>query len=78
LLLYVTAGKRHIRKRELAISTGLITESDAGVVTYAGRAHTFLVTECALVVVEVSMALGDFRKSEKMNQSGARNTDTYQ
>jgi hypothetical protein len=56
LLFYVTAGKRHIRKRERAISAGLITGSDAWVVTYAGQAHTFLVTECALVVVQVSVA----------------------
>ena len=61
----MTAGKFHVRKGELAISAGLIAESDAWVLTYASQAHTFLATERALVVVEVSMALAIAKKVRK-------------
>ena len=52
----MTAGQGHIRDRELAIA-GLIAESDAGVLTYTGQAHTVLVTQHALVIVKVCMTL---------------------
>jgi len=57
LLLYVTAGQGHIRYRELAISTLFMTESDTGVLTYAGQAYAVFVTQCTLVIVEVCMTL---------------------
>jgi hypothetical protein len=62
LLLYVAAGQGHIRYRELAISTELITESDARVLAYAGQAHTILVTQRALVIIQVRMTLGGREK----------------
>jgi len=69
LLLYVTAGQGHIRDRELAISARLMAESDAGVLTYAGQAYTVLVTQRALVIIEVRMTLGGCEKDEKIHYS---------
>ena len=52
----VTAGQSYIGNRELAIATGFVTESDAGVLA-AGQAHTVFITRCTLVVVKVRMTL---------------------
>lgn len=55
LFLYMTTGQENIGDREGAISAGLMTEFDAGVLADAGQSRAWLVTECALVVVEVRM-----------------------
>ena len=39
-----------------------MTEPDAGVLTYAGQAHTIFVTHRALMVIKVRMALGGREK----------------
>ena len=57
MLLYVTARQGHVGYRELAISTLFVTESDAGVLTYACQAHAIFVTPCTLVIVEIRVAL---------------------
>jgi hypothetical protein len=70
LLLHVTTGQRHIGDRELAISTGFITESDAGVLTHAGQAHAFFIAERTLVIIKVCMTLDNCEKGEKVYQNG--------
>lgn len=47
-----------------------MTESDAGVLTHAGQAHAVFVTQRALMVVEVCMALGGCEKAH----NGERDT----
>lgn len=66
-LLYVTTRQSHIREREFAIATSLITESDAGVQTDAGQACTLFVTHRTLVIIEVRMTLDNYEKDEKLN-----------
>jgi len=44
-----------------------MAESNAGVLTYAGQARTVLVTQRALVIIEVRMALGGREKDEKIH-----------
>ena len=58
LLLYMTAGQGYVGDWEIAIPTGLVTKSDAGVLTYADQAHTALITQRTLVVIKVRVALG--------------------
>jgi len=48
-----------------------MTESDAGVLTYAGQAHTVFITQCALMVIKVRMTLG-VRKVKKHTTEGNR------
>ena len=62
----MTTGQDDIGGRELAISAGLMAESDAGVLTYAGQAHAILVTQHTLVVIEVCVTLGGCEKCEKV------------
>lgn len=62
----MSTGQEHIRDRELAIAAGLMTESDAGVLTYAGQARTFFVTQGTLVIVKVRVTLGGHGRSEKV------------
>jgi hypothetical protein len=42
-----------------------MTESDARMLAFASQAHTVLVTECALVIIEVCMTLDDQEKGEE-------------
>ena len=51
-----------------------MTEFDAGVLANAGQTRAWLVTECALVVVEVRMTLGRCAKNQEMHGSGESTT----
>ena len=73
----MTAGQGYIGNRELAISAGLMTESDARVLTYAGQAHTVFVAHRALVVVKVCMTLGSREKSKKVH-GGSEKVHPYE
>jgi len=53
----MTARQGHIRYWELAIPALFVTESDAGMLTYACQAHAVFVTPCTLVIVQIRMAL---------------------
>ena len=45
-----------------------MTEPDAGVLTYAGQAHTVFVTHHALMVIKVCMALAGREKVDTGEQ----------
>jgi len=45
-----------------------MTESDTGVLAYACQAWAAFVTQCALVIVKVRVALGVCDKDEKLHQ----------
>ena len=68
----MTTGQGNIGDREGAISAGFVAEFDAGVLANAGQTRTWLVTECALVVVEVRMTLGHCAKNQDMHGSGEK------
>ena len=42
-----------------------MTESDTGVSTYAGQAHTIFITHCTLVIVKVCVTLDVVRNVNK-------------
>lgn len=56
----MAAGQGNVRNRKLAVAAGLMAEFDAGMLTRAGQAHTLLVAQNTLVIIEVCMTLDDY------------------